>query len=90
MTYQRRPHAYGKPKLSPLLEARLLLAAEKFGVTPSDAMSNAVERWIAWSELEGPRRAFKAEKAAYDSGRSHISPDPVRHGLPPDFGMPRP
>ena len=85
----RRAPANGKPKLPPLVEAELMLTAARMGMSGTDALTDAATRWIKWAKAHEPRERFKADKAAFDAGRSHTSPDPVRYGLPPDFGIPR-
>ena len=86
----RRAPSNGKPKLPPLVEARLMVAADCMKITGSDALTDAAERWIKWSEQVAPRRAYAAQKADYDAGRSNKSPDPRDYNLPPDHGLPAP
>lgn len=86
----RRAPANGKPKLSPILEAQLMVTAAKMKLTGSEALTDAATRWIKWAEHAALRQNYKAHQADYDAGRSDVSPDPVAYGLPPDFGAPRP
>jgi len=83
-----RPPTNGKPKLPPMLEARLMVAASTMKMTGSEALIDAAERWIKWSEQEVPRRAFKAAQRDYEAGKFSNAPYPPDFGLPRDYALP--
>jgi hypothetical protein len=84
-----RPAANGKPKLPQILEAQLIVKASELGMTGTDALVDAAQRWITWADKTANVRRYKAAVAEAEKHNRVIRPMPADYGLPPDYGIPK-